>query len=60
MLRRFIVENYRSCLHTSIDLNPNLSVLIGPNGSGKTNILQAIMFLNKMALEEPLRPFSNT
>lgn len=57
MLKRVVIENYRSCLHTSIDLHPNLSVLIGPNGSGKTNILQAIMFLNKMA-REPEQHFS--
>jgi energy-coupling factor transporter ATP-binding protein EcfA2 len=49
MLKRVVIENYRSCLRTSIDLHPNLSVLIGPNGSGKTNILQALMFLNKLA-----------
>lgn len=54
MLKRVTIENYRSCLHTSIDLHPNLSVLIGPNGSGKTNVLQAVMFLHKMALEEGL------
>jgi ABC-type lipoprotein export system ATPase subunit len=53
VLKRVVIENYRSCLRTSIDLHPNLSVLIGPNGSGKTNILQAIMFLNKMVREEP-------
>jgi ABC-type branched-subunit amino acid transport system ATPase component len=29
-----------------------LSVLIGPNGSGKTNILQALMFLNKLAYDD--------
>ena len=52
MLKRIAIENYRSCLRTSLDLNPNLSVLIGPNGSGKTNILQAIMLLNKMASGE--------
>jgi len=49
MLTRVVIENYRSCLRTSIDLHPNLSVLIGPNGSGKTNILQALMFLKKLA-----------
>jgi len=48
-LKRVVIQNYRSCLKTSIDLDPNLSVLIGPNGSGKTNILQAIMYLNKLA-----------
>ena len=47
-----VIENYRSCLHTSIDLHPQLSVLIGPNGSGKTNILQGVMFLNKLSQEE--------
>jgi|SRR5271157_3935605 len=56
MLKRVVIENYRSCLHTSVDLHPNLSVLIGPNGSGKTNILQAIMLLNKMAREDEHRP----
>jgi ABC-type lipoprotein export system ATPase subunit len=56
VLRRVVIENYRSCLRTSIDLHPNLSVLIGPNGSGKTNILQAIMLLNKMAQEERFGP----
>jgi ABC-type lipoprotein export system ATPase subunit len=52
MLKRFVINNYRSCLHTSFDLHPNLSVLIGPNGSGKTNTLQAIMFLNRMTEQE--------
>jgi energy-coupling factor transporter ATP-binding protein EcfA2 len=56
MLRTFVVENYRSCVRTSIDLDPNLSVLIGPNGSGKTNILKAIMYLNKMAQEDHYPP----
>jgi hypothetical protein len=56
LLKRVVIENYRSCLHTRIDLHPNLSVLIGPNSSGKTNILQAIMLLKKMGREEPLGP----
>lgn len=59
MIKRVVIENYRSCLRTSIDLHSNLSVLIGPNGSGKTNILQAIMFLNKMAQEDRYRPESD-
>ncbi len=48
MLSRIAIENYRSCLSTSFNCDPHLTVLIGPNSSGKTNILQAIMFLNKM------------
>ena len=54
MIKTFEVENYRSCLKTKIDLHPTLSVLIGPNGSGKTNILQAILFLSKMANHDQL------
>jgi ABC-type lipoprotein export system ATPase subunit len=54
MLSRVDVKNYRSCLHTSLDLHPDLTVLIGPNGSGKTNLLQAIMLLNTMAHEDPV------
>jgi Fe-S cluster assembly ATPase SufC len=53
MLESILIENYRSCLRTSLDFHPELSVLVGPNGSGKTNILQAIMLLSKLAhLEE--------
>lgn len=57
-LKRILIENYRSCLRTSLDLHENLSVLIGPNSSGKTNILQAIMLLNKIAREYTHRNFS--
>jgi ABC-type lipoprotein export system ATPase subunit len=56
MLTRIAIENYRSCLRTSIDFNPNLSVLIGPNGSGKTNILHAILLLHRMVKEERFSP----
>lgn len=50
MLKSIGLENYRSCLQTSINLHPHLSVLIGPNGSGKTNVLHGVMLLNKMAI----------
>jgi AAA15 family ATPase/GTPase len=46
------IEGYRSCLETTIDLQPNLSVLIGPNSSGKTNILKAILLLRSLVEEE--------
>ena len=52
MLTKVTIENYRSCFRTSFECHPNLSVLIGPNGSGKTNVLQAIMLLNRMAQQE--------
>lgn len=48
MIKRIEIENYRSCLSTKFDLHPNLSVLIGPNGCGKTNILRAITILRTL------------
>ncbi len=38
MLKRVTITSYRSCVQTSLELSTNLSVLIGANGSGKTNI----------------------
>jgi energy-coupling factor transporter ATP-binding protein EcfA2 len=52
MLKKIVIEHYRSCLRTSFECHPHLSVLIGPNSSGKTNVLQAMMLLNKMAGRE--------
>lgn len=49
MIKRIDIENYRSCLSTTFEPNPHLSVLIGPNGSGKTNVLSAITLLRRIA-----------
>lgn len=49
MLKELYIRNYRSCLDTKFALNPQLSVLIGPNGSGKTNILNAMLLLRSLA-----------
>jgi predicted ATPase len=53
VLKKVVLENYRSCIETSINLHPSLSVFIGPNSSGKTNILQGMMILNKFVTEDP-------
>lgn len=56
LIKHVEITNYRSCLNCSFDLHPHLSVLIGPNASGKTNILNAILILRKLAeQEEPFR-----
>ncbi|MHB8085755.1 MAG: AAA family ATPase [Dehalococcoidia bacterium] len=52
MIKEITIRNYRSCLDTKIKLKPHLSVLIGPNSSGKTNILNALLLLRKLAKEE--------
>lgn len=49
LIERIELKNYRSCQRTTIDLDPQLSTLIGTNGSGKTNLLHGILLLPKMA-----------
>ena len=41
MIRKVRVENYKSIPDLTLDLG-RVTVLIGANGSGKTNILEAI------------------
>ena len=41
MLTKLHVRNFKSLRHVTIDLEP-FTVFVGPNGSGKTSILQAI------------------
>jgi predicted ATP-dependent endonuclease of OLD family len=48
-ISRFEISNYRSCTHTGVELNPNLSVLIGVNGSGKSNFLNGLLLLRRLA-----------
>lgn len=39
------IKNYKSIRQADIHLHPGLTILIGPNGSGKTCILSALQFL---------------
>lgn len=52
MIRRFGVKNFKSLRDVELELTP-IHVLIGPNGSGKTSILQAIQSLARTA-DHPL------
>ena len=47
------ILNYRSCIDTGFILQPDLSVLIGPNGTGKTTVLNAFLLLRSLAMERP-------
>lgn len=42
------INNYRSCIKTKFDVHPNLTTLIGINGSGKSNILNSLQLLKSV------------
>src|SRR5258708_5128939 len=44
-IRRLIVTNFRSYHAVQIDVGAGPVVLVGANGSGKTNLIEAISFL---------------
>src|SRR5262245_9638203 len=48
MIRTVRVSNFKSIPHLSLDLG-RVTVLIGANGSGKSNILEAIAFASAAA-----------
>ncbi len=52
MIKKMHIQDYRSCLDTTFTWDPHLSVLIGPNASGKTNVMNAALLLKKLTEEE--------
>jgi predicted ATPase len=48
MVLHIAIENYKSIRNASIDLRPGLTVLVGPNGSGKTCVLSSLKFLRDL------------
>src|SRR6516164_1812136 len=44
-IRRLVVTNFRSYHAAQIDVGMGLVVLVGSNGAGKTNLIEAISFL---------------
>jgi predicted ATPase len=50
-LRRILVENVRSFLEAQeLNISDNISILIGPNGGGKTNLLDTISIALRLHL----------
>lgn len=45
-LEHLIAENYRNFSDISVDFKSGINIIIGKNGSGKTNILESISFLS--------------
>ena len=54
-LEKFHIKNFLSLRNVTLPLKP-LTVLVGPNASGKSNILSALRLLNWMILVEELPP----
>ena len=48
MLKRIKIQGYKSLMDLEVDLKP-LSVFVGPNASGKSNFLDALQLLSRMA-----------
>jgi DNA replication and repair protein RecF len=44
-LSKLLLQNFRSHTQQLFEFDPKLNLIIGPNGSGKTNILEAIFLL---------------
>lgn len=45
------IKNFRSCVDTETRFKEHLTVLVGENGSGKSNVIDAIRLLTPSALE---------
>lgn len=53
------VVDFRSWEHVRVELTPGMTVLLGPNGYGKTNLLEAVYYLasggsHRVAGDDPL------
>jgi len=44
-LSKLLLQNFRSYPQQLIEFDPKLNLILGPNGSGKTNILEAVFLL---------------
>lgn len=47
-IQKIEITNYRSCINASIEVQDDLTTLIGINGVGKSNILNSLQLLKKI------------
>ncbi len=57
MLKSFTLKNFKSFKEATLQLTPTVTFLIGANGSGKSNALEALRLLNCLGKGESLRDF---
>ena len=48
-LRRLWLTDFRCYTELEIDFDPGLTAVVGPNGQGKTNVLEAVAYLATLA-----------
>src|SRR3972149_3239848 len=53
MLKRIRVQGFKSLADIEVEF-PALTVLFGPNASGKSNLLDALLILSRLATERTL------
>ena len=46
ILKHLTVFNYRNIPEADLDFSPNVNCLVGANGMGKSNVLDAIYYLS--------------
>ncbi len=54
MIRQVFIKGYKSLYDINLELKP-LTVLVGPNASGKSNLLDAIGLLSRIATGGPIK-----
>ncbi|MEI7838656.1 MAG: AAA family ATPase, partial [bacterium] len=45
MLTSIRLQNFRSYLDDSFELSDSVNIIVGPNASGKTNLLESILII---------------
>jgi predicted ATPase len=52
MITKIEVDGFKSLSGFELNLNSGLNILVGPNGSGKTNIVLFFEFLSKLTTNQ--------
>ncbi len=52
MILSIEVDGFRSLNRFRLDIRPGLNLLVGPNGSGKTNVISFLEFLTELAVND--------
>ena len=53
MINNIEIDGFRSLSNFKLELRPGLNILVGPNGSGKTNIITFFEFLSHLVIDGP-------